>query len=105
MKRLELAIESALFHSRWLLAPFFLGLILAIVALLIKFGTEVWELFNAVFGESQRSIIVAILSLVDITLVASLLLIIMLSGFENFVSKIVVAEHEDRPAWMGKVGF
>src|SRR5437867_2902189 len=105
MKRLEHALEFALFRSRWLLAPFFVGLIFAMIALLVIFGKGLWELFHAVLGETERSVVVAILSLVDVTLIASLLLIIILSGYENFVSKLVVAEHEDRPAWMGKVGF
>ena len=105
MKRLERSLESVLFLSRWLLAPFFLGLVLGIVALLAEFTKGIWALFSTALGQGEHAIVVAILSLVDITLVASLLLIILLSGYENFVSKIAVGNHEDRPAWMGKVGF
>jgi uncharacterized protein (TIGR00645 family) len=105
MKRLELEMEALIFSSRWLLAPFFLGLIVAIVVLLFKFGKELWSLVTNVFTGGGRDALLSILTLVDTALIASLLLIITLSGYENFVSKFSIDEHEDRPAWMGKVGF
>jgi uncharacterized protein (TIGR00645 family) len=105
MKRIELAMESFIFNSRWLLAPFFLGLIVAIVALLYKFAKQLYALVLGLFSEADSSTLINILSLVDTALIASLLLIITLSGYENFVSKLGVGAHEDRPAWMGKVGF
>lgn len=105
MKGVESAIESLLFRSRWLLAPFFFGLILAIVALLLKFARELAHLAAEILRADSSELIISILSLVDTALIASLLLIIAFSGYENFVSRIGVGEHEDRPAWMGKVGF
>jgi uncharacterized protein (TIGR00645 family) len=105
MKRFELAMEALVFRSRWLLAPFFLGLIVAILVLLFKFGKELLSLVLGAFGDTEYNTLVSILTLVDTALIASLLLIITLSGYENFVSKISIGEHEDRPAWMGKVGF
>jgi uncharacterized protein (TIGR00645 family) len=93
------------FRSRWLLAPFFIGLLLAIVALLIKFVKQLWALALGVFTLSTDDMIISILALIDGALIASLLLIIGFSGYENFVSKIGTGEHEDRPAWMGRVGF
>jgi uncharacterized protein (TIGR00645 family) len=105
MSRAEQTLESLVFRSRWLLAPFFVGLLLAIVALLIKFLKQLWFLAVNVFSLSSDDMIINILTLVDSALIASLLLIIGFSGYENFVSKIGVGEHEDRPAWMGKVGF
>ncbi len=105
MKRLEHALESVIFSSRWLLAPFFVGLIVAIGVLVVKFFKQLALLVPMVVDGSESEIIVSILSLVDAALIASLLLIITLSGYENFVSKINVGDHEDRPAWMGKVGF
>ncbi len=94
-----------MFASRWLLAPFFAGLIVAIVVLLLKFIRELIELVEGVWSASDYDAIISILTLVDNALIASLLLIIVFSGYENFVSKIGVGSHEDRPAWMGKVGF
>ena len=105
MKRFENAMESMLFRSRWLLAPFFFGLVVAIAALLVKFGKELLSLVTGLLGMSGSELIVSILTLVDSALIASLLLIIAFSGYENFVSRIGTGEHEDRPAWMGKVGF
>lgn len=105
MKRFETAMESVLFRSRWLLAPFFFGLIVAILALLVKFGKELLSLVTGLLAMNGSELIVSILTLVDSALIASLLLIIAFSGYENFVSRIGVGEHEDRPAWMGKVGF
>jgi uncharacterized protein (TIGR00645 family) len=105
MKTVELVLESLIFRSRWLLAPFFLGLIVAILALLVKFGKELSLLVFSLFANTGHNTLVSILTLVDTALIASLLLIITLSGYENFVSKLSIGEHEDRPAWMGKVGF
>jgi uncharacterized protein (TIGR00645 family) len=105
MSRVEAALESLVFRSRWLLAPFFVGLILAIIALLVKFLKQLWALAVGVFSLSSDEMIVNILTLVDSALIAALLLIIGFSGYENFVSKIGTGDHEDRPAWMGKVGF
>jgi uncharacterized protein (TIGR00645 family) len=73
--------------------------------LLLKFLKELGALGMEMFVLSSEEMIIAILSLVDAALIAALLLIIGFSGYENFVSKIGVGDHEDRPAWMGKVGF
>jgi uncharacterized protein (TIGR00645 family) len=98
-------MESLIFASRWLLAPFFVGLIVAILVLLVKFTTELFALVGNVLTASEYDAVISILTLVDTALIASLLLIIIFSGYENFVSKIEVGSHEDRPVWMGKVGF
>ena len=105
MKKTEAFLESIVFSCRWLLAPFFFGLLVAILAVLVKFAKLLAALFSALAGGGEHEVIVIVLTLIDSALVASLLLIIAFSGYENFVSKIGVGEHEDRPAWMGKVGF
>lgn len=105
MKTLEKSIEALIFRSRWLLAPFFIGLLVAILALLVKFTKELIHLLSRLFAGGAEEAIISILTLVDTALIASLLLIITFSGYENFVSKLSIGEHEDRPAWMGKVGF
>ena len=104
-KTFERFLESAIFASRWLLAPFFLGLIIAMAVLLVKFGKELLSLLLGVFGYVQNDAVISILTLVDTALIAVLLLIIVFSGYENFVSKLSIGEHEDRPAWMGTVDF
>lgn len=105
MKKTEAFFESMMFRSRWLLAPFFFGLIVAIVALMVKFGKQLVALVLAIVGAGEHDVIISALTLIDTALIASLLLIIAFGGYENFVSKIGVGEHEDRPVWMGKVGF
>ena len=105
LKTVERNMEALIFASRWILAPFFIGLIVAMLVLLVKFGKELFSLLMGVFGFYEHDTIISILTLVDTALLAVLLIIIVFSGYENFVSKINVGEHEDRPAWMGKVGF
>ena len=105
MNKVEETLEHWVFRSRWLLAPFFIGLLLAIVALLIKFVKQLATLAMGMFTLDDSEMIVAILTLVDSALIGALLLIIGFSGYENFVSKIATGQHEDRPAWMGRVGF
>lgn len=105
LKNIERYLEKTIFNSRWILAPFYLGLILGIVLLFIKFIQKTIMMFNTVFSASVSDVIVNILVLVDLSLVASLLLIIIFSGYEIFVSKIDTGDHVDRPSWMGKVDF
>lgn len=105
LKNLEIYLEKAIFNSRWILAPFYLGLVLGIILLFIKFVQKLWYMFSDIMAASEASVIVDILVLVDISLVASLLLIIIFSGYEIFVSKIDTGTHSDRPSWMGKVDF
>ena len=105
LDKIEGGLETTIFKSRWLLAPFFVGLVFSIVLLFIKFAQEFYHIAIHVISASESAVIIGILSLVDMALVGSLLLMIIFSGYEIFVSKIDVAEHEDRPDWMGKVDF
>ncbi|MFP4561644.1 MAG: TIGR00645 family protein [Thiohalorhabdus sp.] len=101
----EKILESFMFNSRWLLVPFYLGLIVGMVLLLGKFGVELVHLVGTLPEASTGELIVGILALIDLSLVASLLLIIIFSGYENFVSKMDTGDNEDRPDWMGHVDF
>lgn len=103
--RTEHFLEALMFNSRWLLAPFYIGMIGGIVLLLVKFTQEFFHILIHIFSATESEFILALLTLVDISLIANLLLIIIFSGYENFVSKIDTAGHEDRPSWMGKVDF
>jgi len=106
MKKIEHGLELLMFNSRWLLAPFYIGLVVGILLILIKFIQEFFHVISHIFSASESELILAVLTLVDMSLVANLLLIIIFSGYENFVSKIHTGEdHEDRPEWMGKVDF
>ena len=103
--RIDERLESFMFAGRWMLAPFYLGLLLALGLLLIKFVKGFLAFAPMVFTGSDGEVIVALLSLVDVVLVANLLLMIVYAGYENFVSRMHIGQHEDRPAWMGRVGF
>jgi uncharacterized protein (TIGR00645 family) len=105
MKAIEHLLEVLIFNSRWLLAPFYLGLVVGIVLLLVKFGQELIHAIPNIFVASESEVVLAVLALVDLSLVANLLLIVIFSGYENFVSKINTKGHEDRPEWMGQVDF
>lgn len=105
MKKLEHLFEQGLFTSRWLLAPFYVGLILAVLLLLAKFVVKFVSVIGHFNEITSSALVVDVLGLIDLTLIANLLIIITLSGYESFVSKIDLANHEDKPSWMGKVGF
>lgn len=102
---MEKFIERSLFASRWLMAPMYLGLASGLLLLLISFMQELIHLFAALPNISQNDVVLGILSLIDLSLAANLLLIVIFSGYENFVSKINTDEHEDNPEWKGSVDF
>ena len=102
---MERLIERGLFASRWLLAPFYIGLVGTLVVMLIKFAQELWHFITHLWGIEASDTILATLSLSDLSLAANLVLIVVFSGYENFVSKIDVGDHEDMPSWKGKVDF
>jgi len=101
--RAERLLENSVFQSRWLLAPFYVGLILGLGILLVKFTQELLAFLPHTLDATQNDVILALLTLVDLVLVANLVLMVVFSGYENFVSKIDVHDHPDRPEWMGKL--
>lgn len=104
-KRVEIALETLLFSSRWLLAPFYFGLAISLIILLIKFLAELVHLGATAFSSTESDVILGLLTLVDLTLTGSLLIIVIFSGYENFVSKMDHSDHGDRPEWMGTIDF
>jgi uncharacterized protein (TIGR00645 family) len=105
MKHMENRLERMLFASRWLLVPFYIGLVLALALLLVKFVKEFLHFAPLVFTAEGGDVIIGVLSLVDVVMVANLLIIIVFAGYENFVSRFDADQHEDWPGWMGHVGF
>jgi len=103
--RLELLLERGLFASRWLMAPFYVGLVICLAALMVVFFNELFQELPKVMSMKPEGAILMALTLIDLSLAANLLVIVTLSGYENFVSKIDTAAHEDRPDWMGTVDF
>jgi uncharacterized protein (TIGR00645 family) len=99
----EQFIEKTLFASRWLLAPLYLGLSLALVALGIKFFQEVYHVLSHILVSSEADMILTLLALIDLVLVGSLIVMVMFSGYENFVSRLEVGEQADKLGWLGKL--
>tara|TARA_B110000305_G_C19342626_1_gene589972 strand:+ start:541 stop:1059 length:519 start_codon:yes stop_codon:yes gene_type:complete len=104
-KNIEHFLEKVMFASRWLMAPFYLGLIICLILLLITFCSELIHFFTGGMTFEETEIILFALTLIDLSFTGNLLLIVIFSGYENFVSKIDVANHEDKPSWMGTVDF
>lgn len=103
---LEAVIEWLIYSSRWLMAPVYLGLIAALAILIVTFFRELVLQAPAILTMDETDVILLVLTLVDLSLAGNLVLIILFSGYENFVSKIDAAHTDrDRPEWMGTLDF
>lgn len=100
---LEKYIERLLFASRWLLAPLYLGLSLALIALGVKFFQEAIHVITHVMTLSESDLVLTVLAMIDIVLVGSLIVMVMFSGYENFVSRIDIGPGGDTLGWLGKL--
>jgi len=100
---MEATIERLLYGSRWILAPIYLGLSLALIVLGIKFFQEVLHIFPIILATTEADMVLVILSLVDMALVGGLIVMVMLSGYENFVSQIDVEDGTEKLSWLGKL--
>jgi uncharacterized protein (TIGR00645 family) len=102
--QVERVFENVIFGSRWILAPFYLGLSISLCILLVKFAQQAFELLvHAVSTDGE--IIIGILALIDLSLMANLLLMVIFAGYESFVSRLDVDGQQERLQWMGQVGF
>ena len=101
----ERVLETFLSASRWLLAPFYVLLVVALGGLLVKALQEAWHFISHVFSATESDVILGVLSLVDLTFTGSLIVIVIFSGYENFVSKIDPKAHRDWPEWMSQIDF
>lgn len=100
---LERALERLLFASRWLLAPLYVGLALGLIALGVKFFQEAMHAVVHIFTVGEAELVLTVLALIDLVLVGSLLVMVMFSGYENFVSRIDTGMGTDSLAWLGKL--
>jgi len=98
---LEHKIERILYASRWLLAPVYLGMSLALVALAIKFFQELYHFIPLILEIDESQLILKLLTFIDITLVGSLTIIVMFSGYDNFVSRLDIEEGTEKLSWLG----
>lgn len=100
---IEKTLERGMYASRWLLAPIYLGLSVALMALGVKFFMELVHVIPHLLTISEMDLILLVLSLVDISLVGGLIVMVMLSGYENFVSQLDLKESDDKLSWLGKL--
>jgi uncharacterized protein (TIGR00645 family) len=100
---MERQFERILFAMRWLLAPLYFGLGLLLVMFVIQFFRELVHMFESATSIAEVDLILASLTLIDLTLVASLVIMVMLSGYENFVSKLDLEDTQHSLAWLGKL--
>lgn len=100
---MEKMFENTMYASRWLLAPIYFGLSFALLALGIKFFAEVIHTLPVILTMSEMDLILLVLSLVDISLVGGLIVMVMFSGYENFVSQLDIDDSSDKLSWLGKL--
>ena len=104
MLKLEHFLEKVIFAGRWLLAPLYVGLLLALLPILYRFFHSFWHIMSHLTHSSMSEITLQVLELLDTVLLGNLIILVLFAGYENFVSKIAIADGaEDRPHWMGHV--
>ncbi len=100
---MEVFFERLMYAARWLLAPLYIGLSTALLALAVKFFQEVFHILPHVLELTEADLILGILSLIDMGLVGGLIVMVMFSGYENFVSALNIGEHTEKLEWLGKM--
>lgn len=105
MREIERGFQAALFFSRWLIAPFLVGLLCALLLLIYRFFADLYQIFSTLPSLSWHDLVVDVLNLVDVSLTANLVLIVIFSGFENFIHKVERDEQSAWPAGLTEVDF
>ena len=100
MKRLEVFVENVILASRWLLVAFYIGLGIALALYAVTFGLKLWDFATHLIGMGETETILKILGLIDAALIASLVVMVIISGYENFVSRF---DNEDEVHWLGQI--
>lgn len=100
---MEKLLEQLIYAARWLMAPIYLGLSLALIALGIKFFQEIFHILPNILAVRESDLILVVLSLIDIALVGGLIVMVMFSGYENFVSQLDIGDSKEKLNWLGKV--
>jgi uncharacterized protein (TIGR00645 family) len=103
MKTLETLLEQSILLSRWLLAPIYLALAVVLILFTIKAFQKVVHLFAVITTASEVDLILSVLAMIDMALVANLLVMVILSSYETFVSSIDVGEGQEKPSWLGRI--
>lgn len=101
LELLEFSLERSMYASRWIMAPVYLGMSLTLLAIGIKFFHELWHVLPHIFEIAEADLVLSVLSLIDLTLVGSLIVMVMFSGYENFVSRLDISEGTEKLEWLG----
>jgi uncharacterized protein (TIGR00645 family) len=104
-EKIERVLERGLFASRWLMAPFYVGLMIGLLALMVVFVRDLVGFIIKVPTAKEADVILGILTLIDLSLAGNLVIMVVFSGYENFVSKMEHVTQKDRPEWMGSIDF
>jgi uncharacterized protein (TIGR00645 family) len=104
----ERFLERTIFASRWLQAPLYVGLIVAQGVYVYQFFVELWHLAHIAFGPGElkdpgTAIMLGVLGLIDVVMIANLLIMVIIGGYETFVSRLHIDDHEDQPEWLSHV--
>jgi uncharacterized protein (TIGR00645 family) len=105
MGRIKRSVEAVVFGSRWLVAPFLMGLIVGLAALLYKFAVKLFEFVIQLPTAAAADVIVGVLSLIDLTLTANLIIIVICSSYENFLAPVQSTKNTDRPEGLNQISF
>lgn len=100
---METFLERLMYATRWIIAPIYFGLSLALIALTIKFYQEAFHILPHILELTESQLILGVLSMIDMGLVGGLIVMVMLSGYENFVSALNIAHTTEKLAWLGKL--
>lgn len=100
---IERTFEYAVFASRWIQAPLYGGLIVAELLYAYKFLLELWEMVLHINKMDETVFMLGVLGLIDVTMVANLLTMVIIGGYATFVSKLDLEQHPDRPDWLTHV--
>jgi uncharacterized protein (TIGR00645 family) len=102
---LESFVERLIYSARWILAPIYLGLSLALLALGIKFFQEVFHVLPIIFTIAEADLVLLVLTLIDLALVGGLIVMVMLSSYESFVSRLNLSDETEKLGWLGKMDY
>ena len=101
LKFIEFSLERSMYASRWIMAPVYLGMSLTLLAIGVKFFHQLWHVLPNIFAIAEAELVLSVLSLIDLTLVGSLIVMVMFSGYENFVSQLDISEDTEKLDWLG----
>ncbi|WED44669.1 TIGR00645 family protein [Legionella cardiaca] len=103
MKKLPYLISQLIFMGRWLQAPLYIGLLVILTAYAYRFITELFHLVLHINSADNTQIMLGVLDLIDVVMIANLLIMVIMGGYETFVSRLNLRDHPDQPEWLDHI--